>query len=259
MCEQYSKDKEVIPASLKNNAFTLAAIDNIDFNPSSTTATSSFHGTSISYHQHTDDKFTDRPPFVFSDQNYAINLPDSFSIVLSLNVNVNRVEAPQKRVYYPHFDGREEMEKENQLLCDSRAMLSLPFSEHHKIGWAGYYEQKVEGTEIKPCVTGLVPMFDEKAASAAMMKHGMSVIASTIEKINPGQNPIICGDQPLYALMNSTVQWKYPQVHGEDRMIIMLGGSPLRNVPLDSSGKVVTKFWLGCFNHCSQCDHSKSS
>ena len=69
LCEQYAKDQAVIPALLKADSFTLAAVDNIDHNLSSTTATTSFHGTSISYHQHITENSTDRAKFILSEQN----------------------------------------------------------------------------------------------------------------------------------------------------------------------------------------------
>ena len=45
--DQFKHDNAVCPPSLKVSSFTTAAIDNIDRNPSSNTATSSFHGTAI--------------------------------------------------------------------------------------------------------------------------------------------------------------------------------------------------------------------
>ena len=48
VCEQYHRDAAVCPPNLRQCLFTTAAVDNIDHNPSSTTATSSFHGTGIS-------------------------------------------------------------------------------------------------------------------------------------------------------------------------------------------------------------------
>jgi hypothetical protein len=38
----------VCPAVMRKGLFTTAAMDNIDHNPTATTATTSFHGTSIS-------------------------------------------------------------------------------------------------------------------------------------------------------------------------------------------------------------------
>ena len=46
--DDLNHDKVACPPSLKAGAFTAAAIDYIDQNPSSNTATSSFHGTAIS-------------------------------------------------------------------------------------------------------------------------------------------------------------------------------------------------------------------
>ena len=40
------------PTELRKGLFTTSAMDNIDHNPSATTATTSFHGTSISLFQH---------------------------------------------------------------------------------------------------------------------------------------------------------------------------------------------------------------
>ena len=52
VCSQYEIDKVVCPPSLKKNVFTTSALDNIDHNPSSTTAQGSLHGTGISLFQH---------------------------------------------------------------------------------------------------------------------------------------------------------------------------------------------------------------
>ena len=48
----YSTTQVVFPPALKSNVFTTAGLDNIDHNPSSTTAEGSFHGTGISLFQH---------------------------------------------------------------------------------------------------------------------------------------------------------------------------------------------------------------
>ena len=52
LCHQFEMEKTVCPPKLKGELFTTAAIDNIDHNPSSTTAQDSFHGTGISVFQH---------------------------------------------------------------------------------------------------------------------------------------------------------------------------------------------------------------
>ena len=50
--KQYVKDDVVCPPILRKGLFTTSALDNIDHNPTATTASTSFHGTSISLFQH---------------------------------------------------------------------------------------------------------------------------------------------------------------------------------------------------------------
>ena len=47
VCEQFTIDGIVCPPKLRSKLFTTAAVDNIDHNPSSATAKSSFQGTGI--------------------------------------------------------------------------------------------------------------------------------------------------------------------------------------------------------------------
>lgn len=48
---RFHAEKVVCPSDLKLKLFTTGAVDNIDHNPSSTTATCSLHGTAISLFQ----------------------------------------------------------------------------------------------------------------------------------------------------------------------------------------------------------------
>ena len=49
--KRFESDGSVAPPYLKKGIFSVGALDNLDHNPSSTTATSSFHGTGISIFQ----------------------------------------------------------------------------------------------------------------------------------------------------------------------------------------------------------------
>ena len=49
---RFETEKAVCPSNLKLKLFTTSAVDNIDHNPSATTATGSLHGTAISLFQH---------------------------------------------------------------------------------------------------------------------------------------------------------------------------------------------------------------
>lgn len=52
MITQYFEDGIVCPPSLRKGLFTTSALDNIDHNPTATTATTTFHGTSVLIFQH---------------------------------------------------------------------------------------------------------------------------------------------------------------------------------------------------------------
>ena len=108
LCQRFINDDAVVPVNLKKNTFTVIAIDNIDFNASLTTVTSSFHGISVSYHQEPDDHSVAADPFKLTAQSYAIKLPTSFTSIKSINVNVSKSQAPVRVVYQPHFDGESE-------------------------------------------------------------------------------------------------------------------------------------------------------
>ena len=56
VCVYYNKEDVVCPPHLNSNLFTTAAVDNLDHNPSSTTAHGSFHGTGISLFQNPTEK-----------------------------------------------------------------------------------------------------------------------------------------------------------------------------------------------------------
>lgn len=52
VCTRFAAEKIVCPPKLRKGIFTTSAVDNIDHNPSSTTAIGSLHGTGISLFQH---------------------------------------------------------------------------------------------------------------------------------------------------------------------------------------------------------------
>ena len=56
-----------------------------------------------------------------------------------------------------------------------------------------------------------------------MNKHGITVLQCATEFLNPGQIPVVAFDAPLFALAKF-VQWKWPETHGENKFVAMLGG-----------------------------------
>lgn len=91
------------------------------------------------------------------------------------------------------------------------------------IGWAAYHASQQPSTNDLRCLCALLPLFYEKAATFAMIKHGMDVQRKAIQYLNPGQIPVTTFDQPLYALAK-LVQWKWPVTYGESVYVVLLGG-----------------------------------
>ena len=101
LCKQFREENIVCLPSLRKELYTVAAIDSIDHNPSSTTATGSLHGTAIIIMQHvkmenpgetTDIQFHkgrfENEPF----------LPDDFAIVPAVSLSHADVSVPKVEI-----------------------------------------------------------------------------------------------------------------------------------------------------------------
>lgn len=55
------------------------------------------------------------------------------------------------------------------------------------------------------------------------MRHGMDIVKNAVDKLNPGQVPIITADQPLFTLCK-VIQWNWPNFYGEEHFVVMFGG-----------------------------------
>ena len=93
---RYEKENVVCPKSLLKDVFSTSAVDNIDHNPSSTTAMGSLHGTGISIFQHRFENNigSERENINFehvASRNKLSPLPDYYA-------NVPNVSTPPKHV-----------------------------------------------------------------------------------------------------------------------------------------------------------------
>ena len=86
VCERFEEDGVVAPALLRKGVFTVGALDNLDHNPSSTTAVDAFHGTGLSLFQLPTKVAPGeyRPPINVTVPPVGpkkLSLPDSYAIV----------------------------------------------------------------------------------------------------------------------------------------------------------------------------------
>lgn len=102
VCEQYMSDNVVCPPNLREGLFCTAAVDNIDHDPSSTTATESFHGTGISLFQYPtiDEQGHDRRQFSYVTDELLtkrtlLELPESYTNVKPLLLTKKDVDIPK--------------------------------------------------------------------------------------------------------------------------------------------------------------------
>jgi hypothetical protein len=224
VCERFHEDRVVVPPCLHKGIFTVAAIDNIDYNPSSATAKSSFHGTGISLFQFPDETAVFRPGICIPPTSNRRELLQSYSNVPCVEFSTSNVTVPLRGQTGQSKDILSELQREEEWLGYSVELLSKQeLTQNDKIAWAAFHASKQPSNSSQSSLHALLPLFYEKAATLAMMKHGMDVIDQAIQFLHPGQVPVMACDQPLFAL-SKFVQWKYPETHGEDKFVVMLGG-----------------------------------
>lgn len=234
--EAFKHDGVVCPTNLRNGLFTTGNLDNIDHNPSATSARSSFHGTAISLTQHvtknesgsirhrediTENEKTDE----HSKQSKSISeLPPTYSDVPPAAFPSNHpIPKKPKGSITPNVSfGMQE--KDRQWLSFLNSLHENDqFADEINISWSAYMANLQTEVPRPPAITGLLPMFRESAHTLAMVKHGMNLIKQATDLVNKGQVPVMTVDQPLYALAKK-IQWTWPDIYGEQKFVVMMGG-----------------------------------
>ena len=230
VCRQIQREGVVCPSQLRHGLFTIGAMDNLDHNPSSTTAEGSFHGTGISLIQSPSNTNTGqiRPRLTLSAEDEAGNLalPDSYTVVPAVALKEAAVQAPTLAGTETGDEKMKMAEKQERRWLKT-AMEHLPkdrLEVQDTIGWAAYHAPSdADNQDREAAITQLLPLFTEKAATFSMVKHSMNIIRQSTIFLNPGQIPVMAVDAPLFRLAK-LIQWKWPQTHGEDAFVIMFGG-----------------------------------
>jgi hypothetical protein len=223
--ERFISDGHVVPTCLRKGLFTIGALDNLDHNPSSSTAASSFLGTGISLFQlpTTENHGESRDPFRLPSQASGHSLPEGYAVVHPVELSTNSSVIPAKITKETGISLNDEKGEEKWWMKKTLAKLDKEHVvEGDKLTWAAFHSaERVE--KDPPPLTALLPLFYEKVATPAMIKHGMDVVRQATTYLNRGQIPVITVDQPLFALVKM-VQWKWPTSHGEQAFVAMMGG-----------------------------------
>ena len=222
----------VCPSNLRHKIFTVAALDNLDHNPTSRTATSSFHGTGISMFQFpsVENPGLDQEPMEISfhrpPSSKGPMLPTLYTFVPPISRNL--VTQPPVKDVQPQpmasFDKEEQHEKAWMKMVQENMQVNFESETDPPIMWSAYHATRLDAVgSTEKCIEAMLPLFRDKAATPKMIRHGMYLVKKTTEFLNSQQIPIMVVDQPLFDIAKK-MQWTFPELFGEDRFLVMLGG-----------------------------------
>ncbi len=225
----------VVPPQAVKHVFTTGGFDNIDHNPSSTTATSALHGTCISIHQHFSSdtqQVANLDEILNPDEmgkKTVRSLPTSYT-GMDMNISLPNDEVLHVPVLMtnshpiPAARSHTSIIEESYVWLERVRTLSQQVIEPGEwISWAAYHASITEPPATPPTKSYMLPIFIESSNSPIMVWHGMTVLHRAISYLNPGQTPVMVADQPLFTLAKK-LQWKFPQTdHGEDSFLVTLG------------------------------------
>lgn len=231
VCQKTQEEGVVCPSKFRIGLFTVAAIDNIDHNPTSTTAKGSFHGTGISLFQTPSASNPGQTREAITLQAEAdkknLHLPDSYTVVPAVSLRVCTIEVPKTSMFKSVLGKIEDAVTTENLWIESTLQLIQKdkLEKGDSVAWSAYHaaHQTKPLFNEEPALVQLLPLFYEKASSVAMIKHGMNIARQSTQFLNPMQIPVVAMDAPLFALAKY-IQWKWPNTHGEDKFVVMLGG-----------------------------------
>lgn len=163
---------------------------------------------------------------------HEIGLPDKYALVkhCSLNVKSVRVSLSDQCTVQRTEEASSPMRLAKQWLLDKPESEILPWP---------VYNSRAERFRFT-CITrtAVLPLFSEHAHDVSMMAHAMDCVTNAINHINPGQTPVITGDQPLYALLRS-IQCLQPETYGEDQIFVMMGSLHIEMASLRAVGTLL--------------------
>ena len=246
VCSRFGEDGVVCPPRMRQDAFTTGALDNIDHNPSATTAKDSFHGTAISLVQHptNENPGNERLQTVISEnaprQKTVKELPERYrnvppAVLKTKDPIVPKLIGPVA----PNTNRNVPFSNEIAWLTKVKSLYGKDeLTNNDFISWAAFHASLQPPPTHQIDIIALLPLFLESAHTVAMVGHGMSVVKDAIQHVNPGQTPVIVMDQPLFALAKQ-IQWSMPETHGENLLVVIFGALHIEMVAFKALGELL--------------------
>ncbi|MES9882214.1 MAG: hypothetical protein ABW185_15180 [Sedimenticola sp.] len=245
VCKRFQEDGVVVPTNMRKHVFTTGDLDNIDSSKSSNMARSELHGTlmTLTNHLSLDNQGVIRDPCIIDHTDTSVpELPASYTVVPPVELYAGDIIlAKSLATVRP---GREcipgaIVKEQAWLETCTRLLEKDALDDRDTLTWAGFNSSLQSNEVVKPrAEIGMLPIFPEKAPTASMVKHGLTVIKDAIEFLNPGQTPVAGGDQPIFAL-GKQVQWRWPDELGEDKYVLMMGGLHIEMAAQSMMGKML--------------------
>ncbi len=230
--DQFEADGVVCPIVLRERVFTTGNLDNLDHDPTSTSALTAFYGTALSMTQHITDetpgteRHLDRAsPNEKSKSKLVKPLMESYTQVPPAIFATDK-PSPHRTVGVA-IPQTAKLESDEAQTAWLRRVIQLLQKEQldkdDNISWSAYFAHLQYSLRRPPAISGLMPLFRDNAHSVAMVKHGMDIIIKATLHVNPGQVPVLTVDQPLYAIAKE-MQWSWPDQYGEGKYVVLMGG-----------------------------------
>ena len=133
-----------------------------------------------------------RPPLVMTspeEHDKELNLPDNCTSVQPVALNVTSVAVPECQLKQECAnDLAHALTEEKEWIEHGIEMLKREAIEQDDvIAWSEFHASRQTPSDQPPAITELLPLFNEKAATPAMIKHTMDIQKQAINFLNPGQ------------------------------------------------------------------------
>lgn len=113
------------------------------------------------------------------------------------------------------------------------------------ISWSAHHADADHQQKTLP-ILAMMPLFHHSANTPAMIRHSFTVVESAIKHLNPNQIPVLCFDQPTFALAK-LIQWHWPDTYGEHKFVVMMGGLQIEMAALRMLGHWLDgSGWVQC-------------
>jgi len=95
--------------------------------------------------------------------------------------------------------------------------------ELQQMTFAAYHSATAAKPATLSCSNTLLPLLPDHIQSPATVRHLMNITSHITNNISKQQAVVIMADQPVYAIAKA-VQWRYPDLNGEHKVVMMMGG-----------------------------------